>query len=56
MFDKEEITRMQKFEKMINTIQEAKDISEELGEDLLSDALDNIIRDINEQYDDEFQT
>lgn len=44
---------IQKFEKMINAVEEARDIAEELGEDLIYDALDKIRDDLNEQYDEE---
>ena len=40
-----------KFEKIINLVEEARDIAEEIGEDLLYDALDRIRDDLNNQYD-----
>ena len=44
---------IQKFEKIINLIEEARDIAEELKEDLIYDALNKIRNDLNNQYDDE---
>jgi len=47
------IEYIHKFEQIINLIEEARDIAEEIGKDLLYDALDRIRDDLNEMYDEE---
>jgi len=41
------------FEHMLNSIEEAKDCAESLGDDLIINTIDGLLRELNDQYDEE---